>query len=288
MFKRELDSELINRLKSEKLFGDNLLPDIHKGIVFLAIRNNEVHFYYRGGRLFKYTNKGFFSNIKYVSVADTSIEGDVPEKELGKIELIRNFTNGYDRIKENCAKYNYNSESCRVSDLYKYSFASLKNNNKVLLLDTEISIESQEDDYSQDRIDILLFSRESKYLRFYEAKLFTNSQIRSKGTPEVIDQITRYTNQIGTNKELILEQYRKYVYITNSLLDLKMEMPESIDEKVVLYVFDYDSNQENSATLKHLKDYCLKNAIPYYFKGNTATINSDNMWNAIVGNIVCG
>ena len=53
---------------NEQLYSDYLLPDIKKGEVFPAIRNETITFYHKGGRLFSFDGNGFITNIKFASV----------------------------------------------------------------------------------------------------------------------------------------------------------------------------------------------------------------------------
>ncbi len=67
--------------------------------------------------------------------------------------------------------------------------------NNIVVLDIEVSFESFNEENTQDRIDILLFKKDTQTLQFVEAKHYSNTDIRSKTTPKVIDQINRYEIQ---------------------------------------------------------------------------------------------
>jgi hypothetical protein len=54
-----------------------------------------------------------------------------------------------------------------VSSLYhKHSYLS---DNNIVVLDIEVSFESFNEEHSQDRIDILLYKKDTKTLQFVEA-----------------------------------------------------------------------------------------------------------------------
>ena len=104
-FSRRLDQNIINKLKAEPLFSDCLLPDIEKGHVFPAVRNNRVHFYCGGRRLFEYTASGFRTHVKFASVLIGKRNGYIDESQLNGVKPISRFTDGYEAIKEVCEKY---------------------------------------------------------------------------------------------------------------------------------------------------------------------------------------
>ena len=84
-FSRRLDQNIINKLKAEPLFSDCLLPDIEKGHVFPAVRNNRVHFYCGGRRLFEYTASGFRTHVKFASVLIGKRNGYIDESQLNGV-----------------------------------------------------------------------------------------------------------------------------------------------------------------------------------------------------------
>jgi len=54
----------------ETLTNDPLFPhlreDVLRGIVFPAVRDEEIHFYHAGGRLCRYTSGSFYTNSSYL------------------------------------------------------------------------------------------------------------------------------------------------------------------------------------------------------------------------------
>jgi predicted DNA-binding protein YlxM (UPF0122 family) len=215
-FERILSEDIIDKLRNEKLYSECLLPDIKKGNVFSAIRKNIITFYHNGGKLFSFDKNGFETNIKYASVSRLIKKGEeetyIKEKDLERLKTIENFTDEYKEIKKNCTRYS-GVEAVGVSEAYKKS-SYVKEDNNIVVLDVETSLESLDKDRSQDRIDLLLLDKRKKVLRFYEAKDFSNSEIWSRigEKPKVVDQIIRYKKQVKEKETKIIEAYNNYLF----------------------------------------------------------------------------
>jgi len=279
MFKKNLDNVTINRLLGNKLFTEKLCPDIEKGTVFPAIRAGRIDFYHKGGKLFSY-KKGFSTHKKYASVIKYKGEY-ISELDLQqKVEVIASFSDGYERIKENCSLYS-GDEAEGISRLYhRYPFTN--NGLDVVVLDIEISFKAKSKGRTQDRIDILLFNKKTKQLRFYEAKHYSNSELWAveNRLPKVVSQIRRYEKQIE-KEESIISQYCNYVRIINSLFGCDIPKPESIDKKVTLLVFGYDRDQQRGHMQRLLLEDGSLAGIQHYFIGNISAVKIDNMWKAV-------
>ena len=93
MLKRDLNSELIKRLKDNEVFKNKLIPDIEKGNVFPAIRNNRIDFYFKGGKLFSFNKAGLSTHIKYATTPEDNVKNYVTEKEFSEKcnSFIKNF-----------------------------------------------------------------------------------------------------------------------------------------------------------------------------------------------------
>jgi len=281
MFKRELDPKAINSLSNSRLFIEKLSPDIKKGEVFPAIRNGYIEFYYAGGCLFSFKNK-FSTNIKYASVFKKTGSGDyISEDKLMHTDKINNFIEGYERIKENCSHY-AKEEAMGVSSIYsKYSYANNKATD-IVVLDIEVSFKSliPEKELNKDRIDLLIFNKDNKTLRFYEAKHYSNPEIWSRANtkPKVAKQIQKYNDQIKENESDILHQYSHYIDITNSLFDLKLTKPNHINKDVVLLIFGFDRDQLKGRFSSLLKNDHSLDEINYYAIGDASDVIIKNMW----------
>jgi hypothetical protein len=201
------------------------------------------------------------------------------EDDLGKIKPIASFVEGYERIKENCARY-ASVETNGVSNIYsRHSYISRPSNNEVVL-DIEISFKSAKGGRHQDRIDLLLYNKKEKCLRFYEAKHFSNKEIWAKvgHRPQVVEQVARYEAQINQSSAEIIEAYTQYIQIVNDLFDLELEPPKMLDMEVVLLIFGFDRDQQQGRFRTLLEaDGSLKD-IKYYAIGNEAQVEIKNLW----------
>lgn len=278
MFRKNLGSDTIERLKGDKLFIERLKPDIETGTVFPAIRSGRVDFYYKGGKLFSY-DKGFSTHKKYASVI-ISDKDYISEPDLQQnAKVITSFSEGYEQIKENCSLYS-GVEAEGVSRIYhRYPF--VYTGLDIVVLDIEISFKSKSEERSQDRIDILLFNKTTQKIRFYEAKHYYNSELwAQEGTsPRVVSQIKRYEEQIEQEGTDILSQYCNYVEISSNLFGINLPIPKDMDKKVTLLVFGYDIDQQKGRMQKLLLEDESLSGIQHYFIGNISAVKINNMWN---------
>ena len=282
-FSRDIDIKLINKLKARKLWTDRLEIDCRKRDVVFAIRPGYISFYHKGGCLFRFDNKGLKTNVKYSVLLDKTTHKSeyIYEDYLHDIQLIDNFNDGYDDIKKNCKNYSYKSEAEGVSRIYhKYPYNSV--GSDVVVLDIEVAfIESQEqDERKQNRIDLLLYHKRLKKLRFIEAKKYDNDEIRAKNSPpQVIGQLQRYRDIINVQREYIRNAYKKYTNALNTIFTgLSLPEPQEIDENVGLLIFGFDKDQ----MVGRLNDQIKKNpefdGIPCYCIGDIKDIKAENLW----------
>lgn len=276
MFTRSFNDELIKQLLKSNLYKQKISKDIKKGVVFPAIRTKRIDFYHKGGKLFTYDGK-FKTHIKFASVYRLEEEKNyVTEKDLSAPQKC-DFEKDYKRIKENCAKF-ANQEAVGVAQVCsEYSYAKMTSG--AIVLDIEVSFESNEKDRTQDRIDLLVSN--NGMLRFYEAKHFSNSEIwaKSGSKPKVVDQVARYKKQIENNKTDIIKQYQNYVEIVNKVFNLNVRLPQEIDHNVPVLVFGFDRDQLQGR-FKTLFEGNLKKKISYYAIGDVSKIKINTMWNA--------
>ncbi len=265
-FKRIISEKLIKKLQEEDLFKKKLLPDIKTGDVFPAIRNQRIDFYHKGGKLFEYNEKGGFkTHIKYAAVIKNKGKDYLTKSELKAYRLPLDFSTNYDRIKENCTNY-AGIENSGIANIYK-EFTYFKKKTDIVVLDIEISFKSLNEEKKQDRIDILLFNKNTKMLRFVEAKHYSNTYIRSKGVPKVVGQIEEYESQINDKHDDIIKEYGRYVEKINKLFYLDIPKPEGIYDKVTLLIFGFD-NDQLTGKLKEHKSKIENENINTYCKGS--------------------
>lgn len=86
-FKRSFECLKINKLDAKKaeLWGE-LKKDVLAGEVFPAVRVNEIHFYYKGGCLYKFNGSSFPRDEKYenYSAGTTGLEKYEKHKQQNK------------------------------------------------------------------------------------------------------------------------------------------------------------------------------------------------------------
>ena len=269
-FIRKFSQEAIEALKQEALFKERLRDDIVVGkprgkqkehsFVFPAVRDERIDFYWGGGKLFSYAQSSRFeTHHKYASVLLGNMGDYISESTLqsGKIRLIENFCEGYERIKENCEQYS-GLEALGVSSLYERFSCARNESSSVVILDIEASF-AKDESQEKDRIDIVSLDMEKGIIRFVEAKHYSNnaSLRTSTGNPAVVSQMGRYAEQINKNKMAILEAYRNHVHVIKTLFRVNLPEPVSIDPDPILLIFGFDSEQRSY--LKEKIENPLKN-----------------------------
>lgn len=274
---RQLDRSIETRLLGSALWNNKLKDDCRHDKVFMAIRNNAIDFYHKGGKLFGFNGKDFKTHFKYASVIPSAVKDYLTEKELKALPRVHGFEENYERIKENCKLFS-GVEALGVSALYNnYSYLSAKGN--VVVLDIEVSFESKDEGRSQDRLDILLLDKNTRTLRFVEAKHFTNSEIWAKKVPPVVSQIERYKEQVETRRPEILTAYSQYVDSINSVFGCKLQRPVEVDENVTLLVFGFDRNQQQGRMKELITANNEYKGVHFYSIGNIDGVVPVNLWN---------
>ncbi|MBC8200293.1 MAG: hypothetical protein H8E80_09685 [Desulfobacteraceae bacterium] len=275
--KRRLENIIEEKLIASSLWRNEIERDCKNQNVFLAIRDNRFDLYHNGGKLFSYDLIGFKTHLKYASVITESEKDYLTESELSAYKLASNFENNYQRIKENCSNYS-GIEAFGVSELYhRHSYLS---NSNIIVLDIEVSFESLNERNNQDRIDILLYNKDSRTLQFVEAKHFSNKEIWSRKTPKVISQIKRYEMQIARRKAEMLSEYTEYVKIINGIFNLSLPEPKIIEDKVTLLIFGFDNDQKNGRLKKLITKNKEYTGIKNYSIGNIKKVVPGNLWKA--------
>lgn len=288
-FVRRFPEDAIKKLQDEPLFQNCLREDIENGSVFPAVRRDRMDFYHRGGNLFSFNGKIFRTHQKYASVLAYSNDY-VTEEKLRCLSSIKSFAEPeyYKRIKENCKAYS-KDEAGSVSRLCeRFSCAKEIVKGDIVVLDIEVSFENKDDERPdtdrkprrQDRIDVLLYNTEAKKLRFYEAKLFSNKDIRAKGgkAPAAVDQLKRYrSQQAKEHHNNILTQYRNHIGVINRLFGSNLPDPTSIDPEPRLYIFGFDEDQRKGR-LKEIRAALQKHGVKVYAIGGPGRIDAETLW----------
>lgn len=293
-FERIFSENQIASLKGERLFTDCLLPDMatagrRQPSVFPAVRKNRVDFYYRGGKLFSYDGKRFVTHHKYASVLQHTGENHyIVEKGL---KAITSFQEGYERIKENCALY-AGVEASQVAELYsRYSCVKHSADLRTVVLDIEACFlrpdELEESGAGpggnkKDRIDFVLHDTRTGMLRFFEAKDFSNAELRAEEKPRIVGQIERYKKQLEkpSLRAEILEAYKNHVEAINSLFSPKQDLPipTAVDQMPKLLVFGFDEDQRKGRLSREVKRLKTEYGLHVYTIGDITSAKVDTVF----------
>jgi len=274
-FERKLDQSIIDGLTKSDLWKNHLKEDCENQEVFLAIRNNKIGFYHKGGKLFGFDeNSEFKTHYKFAALINDTDTCYFTDAELQK-KPISTFGKDNDRIKENCKLYS-GEEAEGVSKIYhKHSYLS---NEDIVVLDIEVSFKAIDENKKQDRIDILLYDTKKRKLKFVEAKHFSNSEIWSKSKPKVIKQIDKYQEQIAKKKPEIIKAYENYITVINKIFDKKLPLPNEVDEEVSLLIFGFDKNQLNGRLNELIRENQEYKGYKVYCIGGIDGVNLDTLW----------
>ncbi|NCU27675.1 hypothetical protein EOM86_13325 [Candidatus Nomurabacteria bacterium] len=204
-FERCFPSELQEALKKPPLYTECLLRDICSGEVFPAFRNNKIDFYHKGGRLFEFDGNEFTTHVKYASVLHGYGKPYIKENLLdyGNVRLIRDFKEGYTRIKENCSLHSgleasevariytessFSKEPLKIVASQKSDAIELKEEEKphnqsfpkfdqnVVVLDIEVSLESLDRDCKDEIPDEGKKGKKETELDILDLLLFNKSE----------------------------------------------------------------------------------------------------------------
>lgn len=272
---RTVSTELVNELVSHPLYQNHIAKDMKKGEIFPSIRNEQVIFYYKGGRLFSFeknTQKGnggdyiFKTHIKYASILKGNYNSPyVSQEDLKSIRHIRDFSKNYTQIKKNCSLY-AGVEAKGVSEISKrFSFANSNNSSDYIVLDIECPFQKidleEEPDKNWRRIDILFLNKRTGKLTYCEAKDFSNPEIwNPRNNPSVISQVKAYEDIIRLNEKKILKDYSQYVksiqnvFNINMLNGMTLSLSNNLkgESLVFLLIFGFNREEQKSSKFKSL------------------------------------
>lgn len=263
-FTRKLSDELIEKLQAEPLFCKFLLPDIvgqeGRAEVFSAVRNEEIHFYHRGARLFSYGTDGFTTHWKYVPAFYPG-HNYVKESEL-PLKPIRNFVDGYIDIKDLCEHYGRDEPQGVAELCVRFSYAAATNPDHIVVLDKEaaFSVSSRGGKKTHERIDLVLYSPRETRLLLVEAKRIDNPDLNGE-VPKVVGQIGRYREQVANQRLEILQAYTDCIRAVNKLFGLKLSDPTKVTDDIPLFIFGYNGVQKKERLNEVIKPALKKNNV---------------------------
>jgi len=255
-FKRGISDEFVealNRLyEDENSFWYKIVND---NDLFIAIRDGYLNVYYKGQSLCKLsyvkscvkgeTHKKYlgFSGKGYFSSKNGVISNENAKiKDLSETDSIKEYIEGY------------------IGKEKLESYAEILGND-INVIDVEITFVKdkvpnpiRKADYETSSIDYLALKGDS--LVFYEAKHFSNSEIRSRNTPKVFGQISRYEDALIEHENEILSTYEKVLQNLkdlNILNGLSLPIKLKIDYSPRLIVFDVPMGVAKDAHLNKLR-----------------------------------
>jgi hypothetical protein len=247
------DNCRLNNLTKQSFFQNCLLPDILTGTVFPAIRGKKIDFYFLGRKLCSFNGNTFQANVAYLAAFKNRPKGEITEDDFRGLKVCESFEDGYTQIKKHVSLFEQPESGgvfklCKAHSCYRKEFAG-----PIGVLDIELSLESKDEERSQDRIDLVLFHLKEKRLRFFEVKTFENKEIwPTNDHVPVAQQIQRYKGQLEDRKSTLLDGYKQYVQIMQHLCGSTLPEPISLDTDVDLLLIGFDTNQ-----LKTIKSVLL-------------------------------
>ena len=263
----KLTSEtLINKFTGEsnaKLF-EKLKDDVLKGEVFPAVRINELHFYYKGGCLFRFADGMFKRNKNYPKFGVGY--GHLPPYEKAKKENEEKFKNSAGG----------ESERQLLDRLCRHTFGPEKNTN-VVVLDIEVNLSGQ----AVRKCDLVLLNTQTDEIMFVEGKVFSDSRVNVavSFTPEVIEQVNTYTAAIAAQRQTILEQYARDIEIINKLFNTSFRPPERLIEPAKLLVYGTPQTTTKNGEYSIQKINAALGAGNVLWVPSSASPSLDIIWN---------
>jgi hypothetical protein len=266
-FKRGIQNmafiKALNELYNDKnSFWYNMINDKE---LFVAIREEYLNVYYKGQSIcrLEYNNnvvKGR-THKKYLGIKEDGYfisENGIILNKQSKVKSL----NEIDQLKKNIETH--------IGKEKENSYSEILNNNKgifdveITLVNNKITKPIKKLDYEISSIDYVALEYNENKLVFYEAKHFTNPEIRSRTTPRVFGQISRYEEALCLHEKEVLSSYNLvlqnlndlHILTTRNTLNKKLITGKiSIDFKPKLIVFGIDSDKKDDIHLKKLREH---------------------------------
>lgn len=257
-FLRTLTELQMTKLKS----GDNaelfakLSADVLRGEVFPAVRQNQLHFYYKGGCLYKFAN-GSFKRDKNYAKFGVGLE-HLPPYERAKRENERKFTRVGGKVMERQL----------LDSLNRHTFDKCYEGD-VVVLDIEVDLNGTVG--RGKKCDMVLLNERTNELMFVEGKVFWDKRVlvANPFTPEVISQVNMYTAVITEQHQNILEQYARHIEVVKELFSTSYLAPKRVVEPAKLLVYDTPSSPTKNGK------YSIEKINSELGTGNVMWVNSD-------------
>ena len=252
-----------------KLFG-LLKTDVLAGRVFPAVRTNELHFYYKGGCLYKFN--GAYSRDDNYKLYSEGTEG-LSDYERAKKENENKFTNRKGGV----------TERGLLDRLYKFTYCKdLKSD--VVVIDIEVNLNGSIG--RGKKCDLVLLNTKTDELMFVEGKVYSDSRVKCAAPyiPEVIEQVNTYTSAMAEQRLNILAQYGEYIKIVNGLFGTEYRPPKRLLEPAKLLVYGTGGGRAENI------EYTIQTINQKLGAGNVMWVRGkepalDEIWNALSGGI---
>ena len=257
-------------VKNAELFA-KLKADVVNGAVFPAVRKNELHFYYKGGCLYKFAG-GSFKRDKNFEKFGAGLDGLSPyEKAKKEIEI--KFTNVGGKQKE---RRLLNGLNCHT---FKKDY-----DGSVVVLDIEVNLNGEVG--RGKKCDLVLMNTQTDQLMFVEGKVFSDSRVNVKppNIPEVISQVNTYTAAIADQRQIISEQYAEHIGIINELFGTAYRPPKKPVEPAKLLVYNTPKSPRDNGKYSIGKINAGLGANNVLWVEENNNPNLDSIWKSLTEN----
>ena len=252
-FKRILRKNFIDELnrlyKDENSWWRKMANDKD---TFILIRNNRVHVLVNGGLLLQIrmdtrnkmiceTHEEFLSlrseKNPYVKLDKDSTE------PIQRVQGLKGLSEHYSKVKRRIKLFTGKEKQVVQQLALKFQ----------KIIDLEVGLEGDMKEGASrkgaQRVDMAGIS-DNGALVFFEAKLFNNSEIRSKKTPKVLKQLKKYEKLLEKFQDDILDGYedqiKTYQKLEGRFFKTRLRRFEKLklNPKVRLIITDFDGSQQ--------------------------------------------
>lgn len=246
-----------------------LKEDVAVGKVFPALRNNELHFYYKGGCLYKFLSGVFYRDSNY-DLYSANTDG-LSSYEKAKKQNENKYTNAKGGV----------TERQRLDDLYCHTF-DIDQRTNVVVLDIEVNLKGTVG--WGKKCDLVFLNTATNELMFVEGKVFSDDRVRSAVgyIPRVIEQVNIYTQAIAEQRNEILVQYSEHIRIINELFGTSYQPPKALIEPAKLLVYQTGGGKavNTQYTIDIINEKLGVGNVMWVENDDTPTI--DEIWQALM------
>lgn len=252
-FIRKFNNFNFQKMAQEKIY-QYIEPEIRSGKIFPALRPGRIDFYYNGGCIYRYRNKGFYCNPNYRKHFNGKSFSFMGEDEYyidSNSDI--NFALLHSDLKKAIeSKFPDKAERSYLNHIYTYTYSREDSETKVI--DIEVWI-------NHTKCDMVLWDSKTKEVQFVEAKLYDDDRLWKKGHVELdtLEQVQKYDNAIKENYSNIILQYQNYIAFMKQF-GLKVDKIKGIKginpsaKLVKLVIFDVNKARFNNHQNKTRKE----------------------------------